>query len=207
MTFSVAIGLFVAMVVLALLPGPGIVVVVSRTLSQGFRAGVVCTAGIVCGDFIFIALAILGLSSLAESYSEVFLFIRYFGAAYLIFLGVTLLRSSKSAANGYLSAKPSHHTLSFFAGLLTTLSNPKAILFYVSFFPTFLDLNALTVIDIVVLILITSCSLGGVMLGYAWAAHKTGKMQSSTKVQNVLRLVSAILLIGTGIYVAWFAQI
>ena len=101
MTLSTSIALFISMVVLALLPGPGILVVMARSVSAGLRHGVSATVGIVAGDFVFITLALLGLATLSSVLGELFIFIKYIGAAYLIWLGVSMFMRSKTEHHGF----------------------------------------------------------------------------------------------------------
>ena len=201
MTLSTTLALFSAMVLLALLPGPGILVVVARTLSQGLAAGVVTSAGIVAGDFVFIALAIGGLSALAQILGDFFLIVRYAGALYLIYLGVKTIRS-RSQGWGDKPVTPSRHSTNFVAGLLTTLANPKAILFYVSFFPTFFDLSTLSYIDLSLILLVTAIAVGGVMVSYAYVANRTGGLIKGSRSSGWLKWGSGTVLIGSGTYIA-----
>lgn len=72
MTLTSIFALFIAMIILAAIPGPGIMIVVARTLSQGFLAGLITTSGIVAGDFVFIALATFGVTALSQLLGELF---------------------------------------------------------------------------------------------------------------------------------------
>lgn len=92
------------------------------------------TMGIVLGDYVFILLALFGLTALSEIMGTTFFIIKYLSAIYLIWLGIKLLKAKASMIeiqNSVESSKSSN----FIAGLLITLGNPKAILFYVGFFP------------------------------------------------------------------------
>lgn len=201
MTFSVTLSLFAALIVLAIIPGPGIMVVVARTLSQGYIAGLVTSAGIVAGDFIFIGLAVFGLSTLSHSLGELFLVIKYAGAAYLIWLGVKIALS-KNEMEVSKAYKESNHPTNFVAGLLTTLSNPKAILFYVSFFPAFIDLTVVNGIDLGIILLVAAISVGGVMSTYVYLANTTGSRLKESSISKQVKYSSGAILIGSGAYVA-----
>ena len=86
MTLTSAFALLGAMIVLALVPGPGILVVMARTLSAGLRHGVSTSVGIVVGDYVFITLALFGLAALASVMGDLFNLVRYVGAVYLFYL-------------------------------------------------------------------------------------------------------------------------
>lgn len=169
MTLAAIVTLFVSMVVLAAIPGPGIIVVVSRTLSSGFRSGVLVTAGIVMGGYLFIALAVGGLTALSNTFFEAFQWVKYAGAAYLTFLGIRLLTSRKNSESKNRS-KMVPQSIDILARLATTLSNPKAIIFYVSFFPSFLS-GPINVYGLFIIYLVATISIGRVMLSYVLIAN------------------------------------
>ena len=189
------------MLVLALIPGPGVLIVTARSTTAGFRHGISTSIGVVAADFVFITFALLGLTALSSALGELFIVFKYIGAAYLIWLGLSLMISKSNRDSAKKIAEPKHGA-SFAAGFITTLSNPKAILFYLSFFPAFLDLASVTVFDAVLLYLITTVAIGDVMLGYAFLAHKAKSMYSDSNSSRVLKKGSGVLLIGSGLYVA-----
>lgn len=201
MTFTSSLALFGSMVILALIPGPGILAVVARTLAAGLRHGVSTVAGIVVGDFVFITLALLGLAALSELMGGFFAVIKYLGAIYLIWLGISVAFAKSSGMQVRPICEPSH-LASFAAGLLTTLGNPKAILFYLSFFPAFMDLSEVPALDATIIYAIATIAVGGVMYGYAYAAHKANGSFRMSQSRPFLRYGSGALLVGSGVFVA-----
>jgi len=201
MTITSALALYTTMIVLALLPGPGVVVVVARALDSGFRQSLATAMGILSGDFIFIALAIFGLAALAEVMGSFFVIIKYAGAAYLIYLGFQLITSGNN--NTSVDAlKPANYSTNYLVGLATSVSNPKVTLFYLSFFPAFLDLENISATDIALLFLIATLSVGLVMAGYAYVAAKTKSSFAASPKTHYLKFGSGALLIGGGVFVA-----
>ncbi len=91
---------------------------------------------------------------------------------------------------------------SFVAGFVTTLSNPKAILFYLSFFPAFFEVSSLSIFDTACVYIIATLAVGGVMFGYAFLAHKAKSVYSGSGGSRLFKTGSGALLIGSGIYVA-----
>jgi threonine/homoserine/homoserine lactone efflux protein len=189
------------MVVLALIPGPGILAVVARTLAAGLRHGASTVAGVVAGDFVFITLALLGLAALSELMGGFFAAIKYLGAVYLIWLGISIALAKSSGMQVRPICEPSH-LASFAAGLLTTLGNPKAILFYLSFFPAFVDLSQVSALDVSIMYAIATIAVGGVMYGYAYAAYKANRSFRMSQSGPFLRYGSGALLVGSGVFVA-----
>jgi len=201
MTITSMVSLFVALVILAVIPGPGVFTVVARSMASGFFHGLVTVFGIVFGDYIFIILSVYGLSALASTMGGIFTFIKYAGAAYLVWLGIKLLLTKYS----YVEVKPIIE-LSFFsnfiAGLATTLSNPKAILFYVSFFPAFINVQSVTVIEIGQLLLVATMAVGSVMAAYAYAASKASLLFKSSRAANTLNVTAGSIMVGSGVLLA-----
>jgi len=201
LTLTTSIALFVTMIVLALIPGPGVLIVTARTASVGSRHGLLTSLGILTGDFVFITLALLGLATLSSVLGDFFIVVKYVGALYLIGLGVSLFLATQKKAVAPKVSAPRYIT-SYAAGLLTTLSNPKAILFYLSFFPAFLDLSHVSIVDTILLYVIATVSVGGVMFGYVYVAYKAKSYYSGSSNVSFLKVGSGSVLIGSGLYVA-----
>jgi threonine/homoserine/homoserine lactone efflux protein len=200
-SISSTLYLFLSMIILALIPGPGVLVVTARTATAGFYHGISATMGILAGDFIFITLALIGLTALSVSLGDLFIYVKYVGAAYLIWLGLSLLWSKNSTGKTVTTPSPSHAS-SFTSGLVVTLSNPKAILFYVSFLPAFLDLSIASAVDAMILYIVATIAIGGVMLTYAYITHKTKTSLEGSRKGALIRYGSGVLLLGSGLYVA-----
>lgn len=194
--FSI-LGLAGAMFLLAITPGPGVFATISKALSSGFRYAVPVVVGIVVGDLIFLLFAIYGLSMLAETFNELFTIIKYMGAVYLVWLGFKLWRSPPPNTEINVS-KAQSNKINFLGGLSITLGNPKVILFYLGFLPTFVDLNTLSNSDVAIVALVVSVVLGSVMLFYAFTAARARLLFKSEKAQNKMNKTAASIMVGTG---------
>ncbi len=201
MTLTSSFALFVAMIVLAAIPGPGVLAVTARSVGSGLPHGLAAATGVVFGDYVFIVFALLGLVTLSNLMGELFILIKYVGAAYLIWLGVTLMLSKPQNTSGKAVAAP-RYAASFAAGFITTLGNPKAIFFYISFFPAFLDLSSVALIDAVIIFAIATIAIGGVMAAYACIAYTASTRYSNHTGSRWLKVGSGSMLIGSGIFVA-----
>jgi threonine/homoserine/homoserine lactone efflux protein len=124
-------------------PGPDTVLIVSRSASQGWRAGLVAVAGIGTGVCVHIFAAALGVSALLATSATAFTLVKLAGAAYLLYLGAKMLLA-KSAAQGVI-ARPvstaSFRTI-FLQGFVTNVLNPKVALFFLAFVPQFIAVDA-----------------------------------------------------------------
>lgn len=186
-----------AMFLLAITPGPGVFATISRGLASGFLNASFVVAGIVVGDIVFLLLAIFGLSAIASVLGELFVFVKYAGGLYLLYLGFKMItaKESESVVEGKeeLSWKKN-----FLTGLIITLSNPKVILFYLGFLPTFVNLATLGAIDIVVISIIVTVVLGGVMLGYAYSASGAKKLFKSKVAKRRMSVAAGSVMLGAG---------
>ena len=122
--------------ILLVIPGPAVFYIVSRSVGHGRAAGLVSAMGIAAGTLFHLAAATLGLSALLASSALVFQFVKYLGAAYLVYLGIRVLRSDVTVA---LEAANGERQLAhiFGHGVLVNLLNPKTALFFLAFLPQF----------------------------------------------------------------------
>lgn len=196
MTFTTAFLLAATMTVLAAIPGVGVATVGARSLAYGFKHGLLASLGVVAGDLVFIGVALFGLALLTEALGEYAPLIRYVAAIYLVAAGVALLKSRPVKSAATVSKNPSSFA-SFMAGLLITLGNQKAVLFYLGLLPAFIDPGLATLTDAAVIASIAALTVGGVMLAYAYAAVKARSFLGSGAAHKVT-LFAGVLLIGTG---------
>ena len=191
------------MFIAAAIPGPGVLVVVARSLSQGFNAGAFTALGVIGGDFILILFAVLGLSSLSVLLGGFFIVIKYLGGAYLIWMGYNLIRSGLEQQKKEL--KPialESHSASFMAGFITTISNPKAIFFYASLFPNLVSISSLTLVDFILVELVAITAVGSVMLGYAIISSQSKNVLSVSRSSQYLQIGVGGIFIASGVYIA-----
>lgn len=201
MPLSNSLALLSTMFVLAIIPSPSVFAVIARSITSGFIHGVITTVGIVTGDFIFILLAMLGLWTLAETMASVFFLLKYLGSAYLIYLGIITWRSQPKAY--VVEGIQDYSWISnFMGGLLITLSDPKAILFYAGFLPAYLDMSHLSVTAAGTILLSALLAVGSAKLLYAYLAARTRFLFSSTRLQKIINGLAAIAMVGTGIFLA-----
>lgn len=198
MTLTSIATLFISMVVLAAVPSISVITVITRSVSNGFKHGAMTAGGIVSGDLVFIAIAIFGLSVLADALGDMFVVIKYLGGAYLLWLGVSLWRTRSKTTSATAIADTSLFS-SFMAGLLITLGDHKAILFYLGFFPAFIDLSAITQADAGLIIGITILAVGGTKLVYAYMAAKAGRLLANTRLLSFINRLAGAMMIAIGI--------
>ena len=124
-----------AVIVFLMIPGPGNLALITSTGKGGLRGGFAATFGVIAGDQVLMWLAVAGVAALLSAYPPAFHAVQWLGAAYLAWLGVRMLLAKPGDAP-VLDIKPHHY---FKQALMITLLNPKAIVFYMAFFPLFVD--------------------------------------------------------------------
>jgi threonine/homoserine/homoserine lactone efflux protein len=189
------VALFVAMTILAALPSASVLVVTAHSVAYGFGHGASAAAGVVAGDLIYILVAIFGLHLLVEATHDATLAIGCLGGLYLAWLAWRLWRSAPPAveAPDAGGAVATSRPESFVSGLLITLGDQKAILFYLGFLPAFLDLADLRHTDVAIVALVAMVAVGGVKLLYAALAGRARAILGSKVGRGLNRLAALIL--------------
>jgi threonine/homoserine/homoserine lactone efflux protein len=195
------LALFGAMLIVALVPGPAVFAVIARTFSSGFSRGLMMIIGITLGDFIFILLALFGLSIMSEIMGTTFLIIKYASAAYLIWLGINLIKS-KTTAEDIKASKESSLGANLATGLMINLGNPKAIVFYIGLFPAFIDVNQVVAVDVLAIMGIAIIAFGSVNICYALLALRAKKMLKSPNASSIINKTAGTIMVSTGALVA-----
>lgn len=177
MSLESAITFFLAIFIFGITPGPGVFAVLARSMTFGAKNCFFLALGMTISDIIYLVMACLGLAVIAENWSGLFTVIRWVGAAYLCYLGYKLI-TLKPDLDGASVAKKGHGLAGFVQGFLISASNPKVILFYIAFLPTFMDLTVLSGQDIVLAGVLTLFAL---MLGLMLIAISASKARMLLK--------------------------
>ena len=195
------LALFGAMLIVALVPGPAVFAVIARTFSSRFSRGLMIIVGITLADFIFILLALFGLSIISEIMGTAFLIVKFASAAYLIWLGINLIRSKVSAEDIKVS-KESSLLANVMTGLMINLGNPKAIVFYIGLFPAFIDVSQVVTADVLAIMAVATIVFGSVNTCYALLALRAKKMLNNPNALSLINKTAGTLMVSTGALVA-----
>ncbi len=192
----------VAIIVFLAIPGPGNLALLTATGKGGVRAGMAATLGVIAGDQVLLWLAVAGLSAVLINYPSLYSSVKWAGAAYLIGLGYSLFNAKPGDAP-VLDMMPEHY---FRQGLLITLLNPKAIVFYMAFFPLFVDprvhLGLITFGFMALTIAALTLAYGLVVV--LLAHHLAERVRANSLATVMLNKVAGALLIGFGLKLALF---
>ena len=192
----------VAIIIFLAIPGPGNLALLTATGKGGVRSGMAATLGVIAGDQVLLWLAVAGLSALLINYPSLYSSIQWAGAAYLIGLGYSLFNVKPGDAP-VLDMKPDHY---FRQALFITVLNPKAIVFYMAFFPLFVDpaihLGLLTFAVMAASIAALTFAYGLVVV--LLAHHLAERVRANPLATVMLNKIAGALLIGFGLKLALF---
>jgi leucine efflux protein len=190
-----------AILVFQLIPGPGTLAILRATARDGVPAGMGAVLGTLFGDFLFMLAAVLGLAAVLAAYPIAFSAMRWFGIAYLIWIGIMLLRA-KALGEEEVAASPMGGWIHFRRAFAVSLTNPKVIMFFMAFFPLFLTADASPMTLGIMMIHVTLLSFlyqaGLVVIGNA-VAKRLSRIRA---VRVVATRLAGVALIGFGIRLA-----
>jgi leucine efflux protein len=194
-------GAFVAaIVVFLLIPGPGNLALITSTGKGGIKGGLGATMGLILGDQCLLWAAVAGVAALLAAYPAAFHAVQWLGAAYLAWLGLKMILAKPGAAP-ILNIRPRQFLRQAF---LITLLNPKAIVFYMAFFPLFIDpaqhqgFSTFGVMALTIAVLTFAYGLSVVLLTHFLAE----RIRANPKISGGLEKLAGIFLVGFGVKLA-----
>ncbi|PST95834.1 LysE family translocator [Photobacterium iliopiscarium] len=203
MSFEAAVTFFVSIFIFAITPGPGVFAILAKAMVEGPKKCIMMALGMVASDLLYLQLACFGLATIADNWSDIFLIIRYLGAGYLIYLGykmITAFTHNQPISNQQKSQQTP--LTSFSHGFLISASNPKVILFYVSFLPTFIDLTRLHGSDLILISVLSSIALMTAIMLVAYGASRLTNVIKTPIAQQRLNKTAGSIMIAAGAYLA-----
>ena len=194
-------GSFVAAIVLFLaIPGPGNLALITSTGKGGVRGGLAATFGVIAGDQVLLWMAVAGVAALLTAYPAAFSAVQWLGAAYLAWLGLRML-TAKPGSAPILNIRPRQY---FQQALTITLLNPKAIVFYMAFFPLFVDPathRGLITFGAMAATIAALTFLYGLIVTLL-THHMAERLRANPRVSGGLEKLAGVFLIGFGIKLA-----
>lgn len=190
----------IAFIILLAIPGPGNFALITSTGKGGIKGGLAATLGVICGDQVLLWLAVAGVAALLNTYPAAFHLVQWLGAAYLAWLGARMLLAKPGTAP-LRQMKPNHYLRQT---LMITLLNPKAIVFYMAFFPLFVDpvrhqgLVTFAFMAVTIAVLTFLYGLIAVLLTHFLAE----RLRANPKVSSALEKLAGACLLGFGIKLA-----
>jgi homoserine/homoserine lactone efflux protein len=199
MSLELYLAYVLACFIVVIVPGPTVSLIVANSITHGARAGLLNVAGTQLGLGVMMLIVLVGLTSLIETMGFWFDWVRFAGAAYLVWLGWKLLRNP--GALGDPKRTPAPRGGFFLQGFLVLMSNPKALLMFGAFIPQFVDPNGDYVWQVVLLGVTAMATAGIFDSGYAILTGSARQLLTPARVRLISRL-SGGFLIGGGIWLA-----
>jgi homoserine/homoserine lactone efflux protein len=204
MSTDVWLSFVLASMILCFSPGPTVFLVMGQSLSHGKTSVIPLVAGVLSGDVIAMSISLLGLGALLATSAVLFSIFKWLAAAYLIYLGLKTWRSKLDVQN----ADPvlGKNGKIFKQALVVTALNPKGIIFFIAFFPLFIDADKAVLPQMLIMAL---SFLMASALSAAFYAIFSGYLRSkikSVQVQKVFNKISGTMLVGAGTVTATLRQ-
>jgi len=191
-----------ALLVAAASPGPGIAALVARVIGRGAEGASAFAAGLILGDLVWLAVGVLGLAFIAQTFHEIFLVIKYGGAAYLLYIAYRMWTAPVQPREISADRRSEPRVRLFLAGLAVTLGNPKVVAFYVALLPSLIDVARVGLLGYVELAGICVVILTVVFGTYAIAAARARSLFQSARSLRILNRTSGGLMAGAAVAVA-----
>jgi threonine/homoserine/homoserine lactone efflux protein len=183
-------------------PGPGIATLVARVLGRGVGGAVPLAAGLATGDVIWLSTGVWGLVTLAQTFSGLFLAVKWLGIAYLVYLAWRMWNASFTAREVAADTHEERPQALFLTGLAVCLGNPKVMAFYWALLPTLFDVTRITIAGWLQLVLATLACLTVIFGSYILLASRARLLfQHPEALRNVNR-VAAVAIAGTAVWMA-----
>lgn len=198
----------IASVALTLMPGPDILFVITQSVSQGKKAGIIFATGLCTGLLFHIGAAAFGLSLIIKNTPTLFSMIQYAGAAYLIYLGIEALRHLHKNNFEWNEETKNKGRKLYPRGIIMNILNPKVSLFFLAFLPQFIEAGSKNAQAQIIL-------LGGIFIVQAWlvfslvsiaSGQLSNSLRSNPKISYYIQWVKGFIFLAIGLQIA-FSQL
>ena len=197
---------FVTTAVFAYIPGPAMLYAAAQTMARGRFAGLMATFGIHLGCYVHVFAAAAGLSVLFHAVPTLYLAVKLIGAAYLIWLGISLFRNKAEPDAAIPGIQSKSGWRAFFESITVEVLNPKTAIFFVAFLPQFIDASAsfpvwvqFVLLGTIVNLMFSSADIVCVLL----ASAVMTRLKNSGSAQRLMRRAGGALLVGLGVRLAF----
>jgi threonine/homoserine/homoserine lactone efflux protein len=204
-SIELLIAFFVTAAIFAFIPGPAMLYTAARTMAGGQRSGLMAVLGIHLGGYVHIAAAAAGLSVLFHAVPVLYTAVKLVGAAYLVWLGLSLFRSNDAGEADLSRIGPKSGQRAFVESITVEMLNPKTAIFFLAFLPQFVDSTAglpvwvqLAVLGAIVNAMFTFADIVCVVL----AGIIISRLKRSSGMQKLVRKAGGSILIGLGAHLA-----
>jgi threonine/homoserine/homoserine lactone efflux protein len=193
MSLEIWIAFVIAAEIILVIPGPTIILVVSQAIAHGRKSVVPLVAGVLAGDFTAMTLSLLGLGAVLSASAAMFVILKWIGALYLIYLGIKLWRTDPANRPTDIAAREDAAGSLFKGACIVTALNPKSIAFFVAFLPQFVNHQASTLTQFLILgaTFLTMATLNAAL--YAMFAGRLRDTMRKARVRKLSTVAAAVL--------------
>ncbi|HEV2900676.1 MAG TPA: LysE family translocator [Pseudaminobacter sp.] len=192
--------------IFAFIPGPAMLYVAAQTLARGRWSGLMSSLGIHLGGYVHVFAAAAGLSVLFHAVPVLYMAVKFAGAAYLVWLGVSLFRARAEGGLAMPGVEPKSGKRAFFESVTVEVINPKTAIFFMAFLPQFIDASAafpvwvqFVLLGTIVNLVFSVADVAGVLLADAVIA----RLRGSSQAQRLMRRAGGATLVGLGVHLAF----
>jgi threonine/homoserine/homoserine lactone efflux protein len=205
-SFELLAAFFITTAIFAYVPGPAMLYAAAQTIARGRWSGLMATAGIHAGGYVHVFAAAAGLSVLFHAVPVLYLAVKILGAAYLIWLGISLFRAreSKETTSAGQPAKTARRA--FLESVTVEVLNPKTALFFLAFLPQFVDATAaypvwlqFVILGTIVNLIFSSADIVCVLM----AGAILNRLRSSSHARSLMQRAGGTVLVGLGLHLAF----
>lgn len=203
--FELMLSFLLASAIFAYIPGPAMLYATAQTIGGGKRAGWMAALGIHLGGYVHVIAAAFGLAVLFKAVPTVYLVLKFLGAAYLVWLGISLFRTGLPSGDGSQAPVRKSPTKAFVESAMVEIFNPKTALFFLAFLPQFTDVSAslpiwaqLLILGTIVNIMFSSADVVCVLL----STQMMNFLNRSKRANRWAQRIGGSLLVGLGVNLA-----
>jgi threonine/homoserine/homoserine lactone efflux protein len=193
-------------VIFAFIPGPAMLYAAAQTVARGRWSGLMASFGIHLGGYVHVIAAAAGLSVLFHALPTLYLAVKFAGAAYLVWLGISLIRTKAQGHALMQGIEPKSGRRAFFESITVEVLNPKTAIFFMAFLPQFIDARAdlpvwvqFALLGTVVNLMFSLADVTGVIL----ASVVTTRLRRSSSVQRTMQRAGGAMIVGLGVHLAF----
>jgi threonine/homoserine/homoserine lactone efflux protein len=204
-SFDILLAFAAATFVFAAYPGPALLYAAAQTLARGRKGGFLAALGIHCGCYVHVIAATLGLSAIFKHVPELYLALKLAGAAYLVWMGIGMIRKQGATGGETASAVSKSPARAFLESMLVEILNPKAAIFFLAFLPQFVDPAAaypvwlqFLILGVIVNFAFSSADIVTVLL----ASTLVSRLRRVGALQRAIRIAGGTLIAGLGVRLA-----
>lgn len=202
MNFELWVAFIIASAVMTLIPGPSVMLITGRAITQGTRAALICIAGDLIAGVVLMVFSLWGVGAILNASPLLFQIVKWAGVAYMLYLGISQIIEARKSHASTVENKQIIARDNLRDGFVSAILNPKALAFYLAFLTQFLDPTGDLWVQFSILIVTSSVVVGLVLLGYVIVAAKARQLFQSKSATKWFGYTGGSFMVGAGVWMA-----